>query len=343
MSVYKFCAAVVVFGATGMPVPAQSAPACDSIAACRALAPEAAGPGLLRLLQDENWDTRVEAALALGGIGYKPAVPELVKALSNERDWQLAYAAVVSLGRIKDPSALRALGEAAESYWYPPLRTAAECAVQFVESGKPCARHEEVLNIDFDGLRAIRMNEKECEKRPYRKVSETAEIKQYGDQEAMQQFKYTGAECDWFGEVDKETGSRTCLARRILYPQIAARAAEGWLTGRDQGASGGELMFFPDSGKPYEVLTANVEDIYVLEQTALALTGYESATAGSGMVYSLRKDVSGKWKAEPLLRLPGAPESSYKTIKQELVVKANGALFVVDESGNPRMALCGKK
>lgn len=342
MSVYKFCAAVIFIALT-MPAPAQPAPACDSVAACRALAPEAAGPGLLRLLRDENWDTRVEAAFALGSIGYKPSAPELVKALSNDSDWQLAYAAVVSLWRMQDPAALQALREAAESYWYPPVRTAAECAVQFAGSGKACGRHEEILNVDFGGLNAIRINEKECEKRPYRKVNETADMKQYGDQEAMQQFKYTGAECDWFGEIDKETGSRTCLARRVLYPQIAARAADGWLTGRDQGESGGELMFFPDSGKPYEVLAANVEDIYVLEKNALALTGHESASASRGMVYGLSKDGAGKWQGEPLLRLPGAPESSYKTPKKEIVVKANGAMLVVDEDGSPRMALCGKK
>lgn len=341
MSGYRICAAFLLI-VLAMPALAEQVD-CDSVAACRALAPSAAGPALLRLLRHENWDTRVEAAFALGSIEYKPAVPELIKALADESDWQLVYASVVSLGRLQDPSALKPLQEAAASYWYPPVRTAAECAAQFVGSGKPCDGQDEILNIDLSGLEAIRVEAGNCSKRSYRKLSETDDMKQYGNEEAMEQFRYTGAECDWFGDVDKATGSRPCLARRNLYPQIAARAAGGWLTGRDHGEHGGELMFFPDAGKNYEVLAANVEDIYVLEEGVLALTGLANASANRGMVYSLRKDGSGKWQAAPLLRLPGAPESSYKTNKREIVVNAHGRMIVIDDQGKPRMAVCGKQ
>lgn len=326
-----------------VPAAAQQAPDCDSVAACGSLAPAAAGPALLQWLQHENWDTRVEAAFALGGIGYQPSVPELIKALSNDSDWQFVYAAIVSLGRLQDPSALQPLREAAAAYWYPPVRAAAECAAQWIESGKMCAHHAQVLDMDWSGLRKITIEAGNCDKRPYSKMSETDAIKQYGNEEALQEFKYTGDECTWFGDADPETGARPCLARRILYPQMAARTADGWLTGRDQAGSGGELMFFPDAGKPYRVLEENVEDIYVLEEGAVALTGLADATVNRGMVYSLRKDAAGKWQGEPLLRMPGAPESSYKISKTGIFVNAYGTLIVFDEQGNPKMAACRKK
>jgi hypothetical protein len=342
MSLYRFCAALILAGLAAMPAAAEQAPQCESVPACRALAPETAGPALMRFLRDEDWDARVEAALALGNIGYSPSIPGLITALADAADWQLAYAAVIGLGRMKDPSALSALRETAAAYWYPPVRVAADCAVQWLESGKPCDRHNEILDIDLGRLQTIKTDTGNCEKRPYRKQSEPSNIKQYGNEEALQQFKYTGAECAWYGDADKETGARPCLGRSILYPQLAARAADGWLTGRDQGESGGELMFFPDSGKPYEVLAANVEDIYVLESGAIAVTGFANATVKRGMVYSLRKD-GGRWRAEPLFRLPGAPESSYKISKKEIFAGASGGMIVFDAAGNPKMAVCGKK
>lgn len=328
----------LVFG-LAVPVLAEKAPDCDSVAACSSLAPAAAGPALLRLLQDENWDTRVEAALALGDIAYKPSASELVKALASEADWQLAYAATIGLSRLQDASALKPLREAAGSYWYPPVRAAADCAAQLVESGKPCARHDEILNLDLSGLQTIRADAN-CSNKAYPKASEPEAMKRYGNEEALQEFKYTGAECEWYGDVDKATGSRACLARRIIYPKMAARTADGWLTGRDQ--EGGELMFFPDKGKPYQILTANVEDIYVLERDVVALTGSNNETGNRGMVYRLRKDGAGKWESEPLLRLPGAAESSYKAPKEEIFVDSYGVKIVFDGQGKPRMALCGR-
>jgi hypothetical protein len=343
MSGFRLFAAFVAMINLTPPAVAQQSPACDSVAACRALAPDAAGLGLLRLLDSAHWDTRVEAAFALGGVDYPPAVPGLVQALGNAFDWQLVYAATVSLSRIGNPSAVQPLREVADDYWYPPVRTAAECAAQWIERGKPCDRQTEILDIDAGGLRAIGVDTRDCSKRPYPRVSEPAAMKQYGNEEAMELFKYAGAECALHGDVDQATGARSCLARRILYPQIAARSADGWFTGRDQGDIGGELMFFPDSGKPYKVLEANVEDVYVLEQGVLALAGLANETVNRGVVYQLRRDAAGQWQGEPVLRLPGAPESSYKISRREFVANAYGGVVVVDDHGKPRMALCNRK
>jgi hypothetical protein len=336
-----FCAAFILIG-LALPALAARTPDCDSVAACSALAPEAAGPALLRFLQDEDWDVRVAAAFALGGIEYKPSVPALVAVLADESDWQLAYAAIVSLSRMKAPSTLKPLRNAT-SYWFPPVRMAAECAVQLVESGELCDRHDELLNVDFNELRTIKTDAGRCGAKKPRAYRETASNKRYGNEEAMQQFKYTGAECDWYGEVDQETGSRPCLAQRFLYPKVAARTSDGWFTGRDEGPLGGELMFFPAAGKPYEILQVNVEDVYVLETSVIALTGLARDTASSGMVYSLRQDGSGKWKADPLLRLHGAPESSYKVSNERILVNSDGAMIIFDDHGNPEIAICKKR
>ena len=103
-------------------------------------------------------------------------------------------------------------------------------------------------------------------------------------------------------------------------------------------------MFFPDKGKPFMVLQANVEDIYVLQSGAIiALTSIADTAANKGMVYNLRQGGPGKWEVEPLLRLHGAPESSYKISQKEIVVNASGEMIVITENGNPEPALCGKR
>ncbi len=300
----------------------------------------AAGPAVLGFLQHANWDTRVDAALALGSIEYAPAVPELIKALADKTDWQLVYAAIASLSRLHDPSALKPLRETGESHWYPAVRNAAACAAQFIENGKNrCERHEEILDIDFLKLRIIGKDVGNCVKPSAPKVLEPEEQKQYGDDAVLQDFKYTGEECELPGDAGDPT---SCLARRVLYPKIAARVADGWLTGRDEGEFGGEVMFFSDRGKPYKVLQENIEDIFVVNQNVFVIAGLAHMSTNNGMVYRLRQDTAGKWQAMPFLRLPGAPQSSYKTGGNRVLVKTQGGTIIFDEQGNTKMAVCGK-
>ena len=56
---------------------------------------------LIKALQDQEWEVRASAALALGDIGAdaKDAVPALVKALQDQDEW-VRSRATLALGRI---------------------------------------------------------------------------------------------------------------------------------------------------------------------------------------------------------------------------------------------------
>lgn len=63
---------------------------------------------------DEYWETRKEAAWALGRFGpvARSAVPGLIKALTYRRHWRVRYHAAQALGLIGDASAVPALSKA---------------------------------------------------------------------------------------------------------------------------------------------------------------------------------------------------------------------------------------
>jgi hypothetical protein len=311
-----------------------------------ALGPAAvdAGPTVSGFLQHADWNIRAKAAYTLGSIEYKNSVPDLIKALSSKTDWHLVYAAIIGLSRLKDPAAVKPLHEVSESYWYPPVRDAADCAARFIENEKKrCEQHAEILDINLPKLQVLANGVGNCTNAANPKVAEREDVKQYGNEEALQEFKYTGAECALHGELAAgEKGEAPCLARRALYPKIAARVADGWLTGRDQGEFGGEVMFFPDQGKSYEVLQENIEDIFTLNKSVFVIAGLAHLSLNNGMVYRLQQDAAGKWQAEPFLRLPGAPQSSYKVIGNKILVKTYGGTIVFDEQANTKMATCGK-
>lgn len=60
-------------------------------------------------LKGEEWIVRREAAEALGVIGDKSAVPALIEALKDDRDYSVRRAAVTALGCIGDRSVVPAL------------------------------------------------------------------------------------------------------------------------------------------------------------------------------------------------------------------------------------------
>jgi HEAT repeat protein len=67
-------------------------------------AEQAAAP-LIRKLNDENWQIRMESASALGDTHDKSAVPHLISLLL-EHDWRVKYRAIIALGKLRDSRAI---------------------------------------------------------------------------------------------------------------------------------------------------------------------------------------------------------------------------------------------
>jgi HEAT repeat protein len=69
-------------------------------------------PAMINALNDKAWYVRSKAAVTLGLIGDKSAVPNLVYAVKNDKNKVVRYEAASSLGWIRDASAVSALVDA---------------------------------------------------------------------------------------------------------------------------------------------------------------------------------------------------------------------------------------
>jgi cyclophilin family peptidyl-prolyl cis-trans isomerase/HEAT repeat protein len=74
--------------------------------------PPAPSPDLIRLLTDEEARVRRRAALAVGRVGLRDAVPALTKVLAADTEIEVRQMAAFALGLISDPSAVEALQKA---------------------------------------------------------------------------------------------------------------------------------------------------------------------------------------------------------------------------------------
>lgn len=86
------------------------------------------------LMQDPSYKVRVQAALVLGKLGDKRAVPALIQGLRDENETVRGVAAT-SLGRIGDKSAANALMTASTSDASEFVRTQARKALELVAGG----------------------------------------------------------------------------------------------------------------------------------------------------------------------------------------------------------------
>jgi hypothetical protein len=86
------------------------------------------------LMQDPSYKVRVQAALVLGKLGDKRAVPALIQALRDENETVRGVAAT-SLGRIGDRSAANALMTASTSDASEFVRSQARKALEVVAGG----------------------------------------------------------------------------------------------------------------------------------------------------------------------------------------------------------------
>src|SRR2546423_6371734 len=86
------------------------------------------------LMQDPSYKVRVQAALVLGKLNDRRAVPALIQALHDENETVRGVAAT-SLGRIGDKSASNALMVASSSDASEFVRSQAKKALELVSGG----------------------------------------------------------------------------------------------------------------------------------------------------------------------------------------------------------------
>ncbi len=315
-----------------------------------------AGPEVMKLLDHPDWDMRLEAAKALGRIGYTEAVPDLIGLLNEPTDVRLNRMAAESLGRLGATSAVDALKETAEKHWHPTVREEAKIAMEHIASSKPYAPKTrandpflELLAKKYWGIKSpkvrnVKFVQEPLESKLYkstapakiRELSYESEVVGIGssdmeEQEAAKRRGTTVVVCD-----DGSAEYRTPIDQ---VPDVALRVEDGWLAGSSRGEWGGELVFVADDGQRTYVLKENVKDLFKLGERYIAVTGYSHIITSYGHVYEITSVESGRWSGELWRALPGTPRSCGKLQSGSVFISTfGGGDIILSKDGTFTMA-----
>lgn len=226
--------------------------------------PDIVGP---RLLEFANSHNGAEAALAIdviAQVGYRPAEPRLIRALSST-DWRVTYAAAGALGVLGLPDAASALVETSHTHWLPEVRQQAQRSLDAIRAGghvQPKTNWN-LLNNPLSDF-----------------ATENEE-------------KHLCKTWRWHGRnISPPTA--------VLH---ALRLKTGTLTATDRGEFGGGLVWSPSAGTSQTLLQDNVSALEPIKAGALALAGTAHMVADYGYVVRARQTMAG-WDVHEIARLP---------------------------------------
>ena len=318
-----------------------------------------AGPVVVRLLSHPDADVRLAAARALGFIGYAPAAPALVEKLDAPDDLRMNWVAANSLGRLGAAQARPALERLAATHPYPPVRDAAARALR--QMGQPVVAQK--VDDDLAGVFEYSVFDRIgedlplCKRADVRRLDEPATAKLYleRDARALEALAFDSVVLSYGASAEEEASA--ARENRIVevtpgnmvehreatrqVPAVALRVDGGWLAGSDRGEWGGELMFLPDSGKPYRVMDGNIVDIDRLGGRIVATLGIAHMFLNEGQVVELALGQDARWTSRPWRQLPGAPGSvSLVEGDQLLIDVVGGGTLLLSGQGEFRMAPC---
>lgn len=280
-----------------------------------------AGEEVLRFLLHDDWEVRVAAARTLGFIDYQPSVPLLINAINEPSDVRLNWAAVQSLGRLRNKTAVSHLQRAASQHWYVPVRREASEALSHIRDGSSyeSKHHPKNFPFEFFAYQHIAAANETCHAIGIPLLPEAQARKLRASSE----------------EVGKLKSTR-------LIPDLALRITNGWIAGTNRGEWGGELVFIGDDGSQRVLLEENVHEIVWLGPRIVVLTGLAHLWMNEGVIYELRTNAAGQWGATPWRALPGQPKHWFLLENGELMIDAvMGGTILVSPEGSMRTA-CDK-
>lgn len=193
-----------------------------------------------------------------------------------------------------------------------------------------------------------------CELAPLQNITETRKQKLYQDEDEKQlsalaywlpnsQFRSNTQATEDASLVLQQLKKWPQNPKLVEYlPNLALRVADGWLTGRQKGEWGGELMYIADSGAEQLVVSDNIEDIYRLDDQLIATAGLAHLGGDYGRVYRLflLAENSTAYRADIWLELPSAVKSSWLVQGGELLLNTNKGSILMSADGGLRMAPC---
>ncbi|MBN1507873.1 MAG: HEAT repeat domain-containing protein [Sedimentisphaerales bacterium] len=218
----------------------------------------AAGPALVPYLSSNDWDIRIEAAKAMGHIGYREGIPPLVKLLKTEDDWRLVYVSAESLGRLHAADAIPALTDVSKGHWYRHVRAAAEKAILVIQDKMTYMAQDReakakamLLPSDFVGIET--WDDASAERDLRRNHPPYVDQPDHLNKEQLKKLAYKAQ----VGCVDStEAGAVTTRVQTVeRVPQVGIRVADGFLLGSNRGEFGRELVLVDSSGRQTTLLS----------------------------------------------------------------------------------------
>jgi HEAT repeat protein len=288
------------------------------------------GPTVIKYLADSRWDTRVEAAIALGQIGYAPAEGPLRNALTNEDDWRLVYAATLALAQLKAIRSVDALRRVRDSHWYAPVSAQAASALRHIESGTPITEYERWRFAPIPG------SPRTCSRVAEKLVVESENQKLRSPEHLYKRLELAKESVEQtFGVLARNDEKQ----RRI--PEIFFKVADGWLAGTGRGTEEGELVHMPAKGPRAVIIASSIQDIFVLNGQLVAVSGERDLEQNRGILLKIDRDGRGKYRATPWKRLPAVAEEARLLEDERILINTeDSGSVIVDASGRIQVARC---
>ena len=120
--------------------------------------------------------------------------------------------------------------------------------------------------------------------------------------------------------------------------EIVVEVANGWLVARDAGEWGGDALAVGRSGVVERIIEGNVFGFARVGDSLFALTGLAHLGSDYGTVHELSfRD--GRWRATPLVALPGAP-MGFNVIDGHILVVTMQDVAAIGVDGSVQLLPC---
>lgn len=301
------------------------------------------GPFLMEYIEHENWDFRIGAVRALGYIGYKPSLNELIKLLGDKNDWRLVYVSVIAIEQLMAEPALEALEKVAKEHWYPPVREVAEDAIVSIktQTGYVSKFYPKEFPAEFFSYVNAGREMSPCEQVNFKKDPEENKFNAKDHPSEIELLTYKAKIIVFGPPPGKESGPIVEHAYDVdQKPNIALKLGDSWLVGTDRGEWGGELVLMEPGEDPVFLMNENIDNIHTMSFGIVAVSGLAHLSSNKGVLFKVKKININKWGVSIWKILPGAPISSWLVEGGSLLINTNSGTVIVSPEGEISMAKC---
>lgn len=301
------------------------------------------------LLRPDIPASRASAALTLGQIGDRYAIPMLITASRDRDDWLLAYNAAESLGRLRAEEARDPLQEIAANHWSQAVRNNAERALNMLDGGsfeRPGISEDGLGMNDnlgetdhlYMGLVRFKGDDKGGSAECIVMSDTTQRLSQ--SPVGILRFPRQGAQ-----EIEPSgvrMGDRPIFPNRIAnhMPRgtvtVVETLAHGILIGTNAGEFIGGLAYVDDRTRQVELIVPdNVSFMFRHGGRLYALTGLSHLFSSYGEIWEI--DLEGDTpQASRRIPLPSEATQVLATASRDIVFVTNDGTFLLTEDGTLR-------